>query len=62
MASTKRRCQDSDVPACPPTEPYQIWSQLYDPPFRIIDGVIHMGDEPGLGLTVNEDFIKAHRV
>ena len=50
------------VSACPHTEPYQIWSELYDPPFQIVDGIIHMGDEPGLGLTLNADFIDAHRV
>ncbi len=49
------------VSACPHSEPYQIWSDLYDPPFQIVDGEIHMGDEPGLGLTLNEDFIAAHR-
>ncbi len=49
------------VSACPHTEPYQIWSDLYDPPFRIVDGEIQLSDEPGLGLTLKEDFIAAHR-
>ena len=49
------------VSACPHTEPYQIWSKLCDPPFWIVDGEIHMGDKPSLGLTLNEDFIDAHR-
>ena len=49
------------VSACPHTEPYQVWSKLYDPPFQMVDGEIHIVDEAGLGLTLNKDFIEAHR-
>ena len=49
------------VPACPPTEPYQIWSQLYDPPFRVEGGEIAMSDAPGMGLELDEDFVAEHR-
>ena len=49
------------VSSCPHTEPYQVWSKLYDPPFQMVDGEIHIVDEPGLGLTFNKDFIEAHR-
>ena len=45
------------VPACPHTEPYQIWSKLYDPPFQITAGEIQMSDRPGLGLEFNQDFV-----
>jgi L-alanine-DL-glutamate epimerase-like enolase superfamily enzyme len=45
------------VPACPHTEPYQIWSRLYDPPFRIEAGEIEMSDRPGLGLEFDEGFV-----
>ena len=50
------------LPACPHTQPYQIWSKLYDPPFQVIDGDVEMSDRPGLGLHLNEDFIAEHRV
>tara|TARA_Y100000588_G_scaffold387288_1_gene484709 strand:- start:223 stop:1296 length:1074 start_codon:yes stop_codon:yes gene_type:complete len=50
------------VPACPHTEPYQIWSQLYDPAFEIVDGQIQMSERPGLGLEFNEAFIANYRV
>ena len=49
------------VPACPHTEPYQIWAHLYDPPFQIKAGEIEMTDRPGLGLTFNEVFISKYR-
>ncbi|MDP6779111.1 MAG: mandelate racemase/muconate lactonizing enzyme family protein [Candidatus Latescibacteria bacterium] len=49
------------VPACPHTEPYQIWSQLYDPPFQVEGGEIAMSDAPGLGLELNESFVSDHR-
>ena len=49
------------VPACPHTEPYQIWSQLYDPPFEVKEGEIVMSDAPGLGLELNEDFVASCR-
>ena len=45
------------VPACPHTEPYQIWSKLYDPPFEVAAGEIEMSDRPGLGLEFNEAFV-----
>lgn len=45
------------VSACPHTEPYQIWSQLYEPAFEIVDGSINMSERPGLGLELNEAFI-----
>ena len=44
------------VPACPHTEPYQIWSKLYNPPFETT-GEIRLSDRPGLGLTFNENFV-----
>lgn len=44
------------VPACPHTEPYQIWSKLYDPPFQTT-GEIQMSDRPGLGLAFDETFL-----
>ena len=50
------------VSACPHTEPYQIWAKLYEPAFEIVEGTIHMGDEPGLGLDFNEAFIAKYRV
>lgn len=45
------------VPACPHTEPYQIWSKLYDPPFQIAAGEIEMSDRLGLGLEFNQAFV-----
>ena len=50
------------VSACPDVEPYEIWSKLYNPSFRVVDGQIQMTDRPGLGLDLNEDFIAEHRV
>lgn len=50
------------VPACPHTEPYQIWSKLYDPPFKIVNGEIKNSDRPGLGLNLNWAFVEEFRI
>ena len=49
------------VSACPHTEPYQIWSRLYDPAFQIVDGQVRMSDRPGLGLDLDEAFVEEYR-
>ena len=49
-------------PACPHTEPYQIWAGLYDPPFVVDGGAVRLTDRPGLGLSFDEGFIDAHAV
>ena len=50
------------VPACPHTEPYQIWSRLYDPPFAVSGGQVRMTDRPGLGLDFDEAFLEEFRI
>ena len=50
------------IPACPSSEPYQIWSKLYDPPFRIEKGEVVMTEKPGLGLEFDQSFIERYRV
>ena len=50
------------VAACPSCEPFQIWSKLYDPAFRVENGQIVMTDKPGLGLELDWDFVNRHRV
>ena len=50
------------VSACPHTEPYQIWSDLYGPAFQIEGGEIAMSDRPGLGLAFDAEYIEAHRI
>ena len=50
------------IPACPRTEPYQIWSKLYSPPLRVVDGYIQMTEKPGLGLELDWDFVNLYRV
>jgi L-rhamnonate dehydratase len=50
------------VPACPASEPYQVWSKLYRPGFVIRDGEVVMTDRPGLGLELDEEFVRTHRV
>lgn len=50
------------VSACPHTEPYQIWSRLYSPSFRIEGGEIALSERPGLGLEFDPSFIEAHRL
>lgn len=49
------------IPACPHTEPYQIWSRLYDPPFVVTDGEVEMTERPGLGLDFDEAFLEEFR-
>ena len=49
------------IPACPHTEPYQIWSRLYDPPFAVTDGEVEMTERPGLGLDFDEAFLEEFR-
>ena len=50
------------IPACPRTEPYQIWSKLYSPELRVVDGYIQMTEKPGLGLELDRDFVEQYRV
>jgi D-arabinonate dehydratase len=50
------------IPACPRTEPYQIWSKLYRPRFQVVDGQVQMKDEPGLGLEFDWDFVRKYRL
>jgi L-alanine-DL-glutamate epimerase-like enolase superfamily enzyme len=50
------------IPACPSSEPYQIWSKLYDPPLRIENGEIEMSQKAGIGLAVDASFIERYRV
>ena len=49
------------VSACPSGESREIWSRLYDPPFQVVDGYITMTNRPGLGLTLDWDFINRNR-
>ena len=46
------------VPACPESEPYQVWSRMYAPGFKIAGGQIEMTDKPGLGLELDDDLIR----
>ena len=50
------------IPACPRTEPYQIWSKLYQPAFRVVNGFVEMTEKPGMGLELDWDFVKRYRV
>lgn len=50
------------VPACPASEPYQIWSKMYSPRFEVKDGEAQMTEKPGLGLELDEAFVKQYRV
>ena len=50
------------IPACPRTEPYQIWSKLYRPELRVVEGYIQMTEKPGLGLEFDSDFVDRYRV
>lgn len=50
------------IPACPRTEPYQIWSKLYSPQLRVVEGYIQMTEKPGLGLELDRDFVERYRV
>jgi len=49
------------VPAVPEIEPYQIWSRMYRPAFEVRAGQTTMTDRPGLGLTLDEDFVAEYR-
>jgi len=46
------------IPACPATEPYQIWSKMYKPAFEVKNGEVEMTDRPGLGLELDWDFVE----
>jgi D-galactarolactone cycloisomerase len=50
------------VPACPDVEPYEIWSKMYRPSFKVVDGHISMSEKPGLGLELDWDFIERYKV
>ena len=50
------------VPAQPESEPFQIRTRLYDPPFVIKGSRIEMTERPGVGLSLNEAFIKEYMV
>jgi len=49
------------TPATPHIEPFQIWSHMYKPAFVATGGKIALTEKPGLGLTLDEDFIRDHR-
>ncbi len=50
------------VSVYPSSEPREIWSKMYDPPFRVDDGQIALSDRPGLGHELDWSFIESHRV
>ncbi len=50
------------IPATPAVEPYQIWSRLYDPVFVVDGPTLSLTEKPGMGLSLNEDFIREYRV
>ena len=50
------------VPACPESEPYEIWSKLYDVKPHIINGVMRLNSKPGIGLDFNKKFINDNKI
>lgn len=50
------------VSAFPPGEPYEVWSRMYREPIQIQDSHISLSQRPGLGLELDEEFIRRHRV
>lgn len=50
------------VSTYPSSEPHEIWSKMYDPPFLVNDGQIILSDRPGLGHELDWGFIELHRV
>ena len=50
------------IPATPATEPFQIWSRLYDPPFVVDSPTLELTEAPGMGLSLNDDFVREYRV
>ena len=46
------------VPACPESEPFQVWSKMYSPGFEIAEGQIVITERPGLGLDLDDDFLR----
>ena len=36
--------------------------ELGEEDFKVIDGYIEIPDRPGLGVTINEDFVNKYRV
>jgi L-alanine-DL-glutamate epimerase-like enolase superfamily enzyme len=50
------------VSAFPAGEPYEVWSRMYAEPLHLREGQIQLSNKPGLGLELNEEFIRRHRV
>jgi L-alanine-DL-glutamate epimerase-like enolase superfamily enzyme len=50
------------VSAFPAGEPIEIWSRLYREPIALQDGLIRLGDRPGLGLELDDGFVRSRRV
>ena len=50
------------IPATPAIEPFQIWSQLYDPPFVVDGPILELTETPGIGLSINKDFVREHQI
>ena len=50
------------MPAQPESEPFQIRTRLYDPPFVIKSSRVEMTERPGVGLSLSEAFIKEYMV
>ena len=50
------------IPATPATEPFQIWSRLYDPSFVVEGPTLELTESPGMGLSIDEDFVREHQI
>jgi L-alanine-DL-glutamate epimerase-like enolase superfamily enzyme len=49
------------VSAFPAGEPIEIWSRLYREPIALRDGLITLTDRPGLGLELDDEFIRSRQ-
>jgi len=50
------------IPATPALEPFQIWSRLYDPSFVVEGPTLELTESPGMGLSIDEDFVREHQI
>ena len=50
------------IPATPAIEPFQIWSRLYDPPFVVDSPTLELTEAPGMGLSLNDDFVREYQI
>lgn len=50
------------VSAFPAGQVPEIWSRLYQEPIKLVNGTIHLGEGPGLGVAFDQEFLSRYKI